>query len=109
MGFSFFLSGNHETLSPIYQYNPNTHKFNLSQTIKTHGAIDLKHFVINDGSMNEHYLIVANSLDSDEDSSSNVVFYHFNQGKFTPSQILHFDTEVKQSLPVVVWLHLAML
>lgn len=79
-----------------------THTFNLTQKLKTFGAIDLKHFHINDGIVNEHYLIVANTVDNGADPASNAVIYHFNQGHFIPMQILNFETEIKQFLPVVV-------
>lgn len=37
---------NIETHSTIFHYDIDTHKFNLTQQIKTYGAIDIKHFEI---------------------------------------------------------------
>lgn len=96
----FFFPGNHETYCKLYEFNANENKFILKQNIKSYGAIDIKHFHINDGSVNEHYLIVANT--KFEGSKSMAVIFHFDHGKFVPVQVLDFETAITQFLPVVV-------
>lgn len=84
----------------------NAHKFNLTQQIKTFGAIDVKHFRINHGALNEHFLIFANRFDTNKQKNSaiasNGVIYRYEHGKFAPIQILNFDSEIEQLLPVLV-------
>lgn len=84
----------------------NAHKFNLTQQIKTFGAIDVKHFRINNGPLNEHFLIFANRFDASKQKNnaiaSNGVIYRYEHGKFVPIQIINFDAEIEQLLPVMV-------
>lgn len=94
---------NIETYSTIFHYDIDTHKFNLTQKIKTFGAIDMKHVQIEDN----HFLFVANSFRAhgNGDSSamtSNAVVYRFEHSKFVPMQILPFDAEVQQFQPYMV-------
>lgn len=97
---------NTETYSTIFRYDMNAHKFNLTQQIKTFGAIDVKHFRINHGALNEHFLIFANRFDTNKQKNSaiasNGVIYRYEHGKFAPIQILNFDSEIEQLLPVLV-------
>lgn len=84
----------------------NAHKFNPTQNIKTFGAIDVKHFDIIDGSIVDHYLIFANTFNVHKQKDTSIlssgVIYRYEHGKFTPVQILNFEAEVKQFLPVLV-------
>lgn len=93
---------NTETYSTIFHYDVATHKFNLTQKIKTYGAIDIKSFQIEQ----QHFLIVANSFRAHESHSaivtSNAVVYRYEHSKFVPMQILPFDASVTQFLPYLV-------
>lgn len=84
----------------------NAHKFNQTQQIKTFGAIDVKHFQVSNGAINEHFVIFANTFDvnkqKDSSIASNGVVYSYEHGKFAPVQILNFESEIRQLLPVVV-------
>lgn len=91
--------GNIETYSTIYQYCMDTHKFNLTQKIKTFGAIDVKYVSI-DGN---HFLFLANSYHAHHPAiTSNAVVYRYEHAMFMPVQILPFDDEVEQFLPYLV-------
>lgn len=102
----FFFSDNSETYSLLFKYNIHTSKFSLIQKIKTYGAIDIKHFHLRKNNLVEHYLIVANTFDTKMIESqsivSNSVIYKYNDGQFTPYQIINFDSKVTQFLPVSV-------
>lgn len=94
---------NIETHSTIFTFDTQTHKFNLTQKIKTYGAVDVQHVNIE----NFDFLIVANSFHArtsgeSQDTSSNAVVYRFEHAKFVPMQILPFDAEVRQLLPFKV-------
>lgn len=93
---------NIETHSAIYQIDMNTRTFNLIQTLKTFGAVDIKYAQIGE----ENFLFVANSFhvyhSSEVSASSNGVIYRFEHMKFVPAQILPFDAEVTQFLPYFV-------
>lgn len=94
---------NIETYSTIFRYDVATHKFNLTQKIKTFGAIDIKHFRIEQN----NFLIVANSFRSHQNSqdsarTSNAVVYRYEHSKFIPIQILPFEASVTQFLPYLV-------
>lgn len=96
---------NIETHSMIFHYDAHTHKLNLTQKIKTYGAIDIKHVHIND----HHFLIVANSFRAqkfgsarDKAITSNAVVYQYEHSKFVPVQIIPFDAEISQFLPYFV-------
>lgn len=92
---------NMETYSTIFHYDLITQKFNLTQQMKTFGAIDVKHFQIE----HHHFLIVANSFQGhghDAIMTSNAVIYRYEQTKFVPIQILPFEASVTQFLPYIV-------
>lgn len=93
---------NIETYSTIFHYDIEMRKFNLTQKLKTFGAIDVKHVYIGE----HHFLFVANSFRAREGahaSTSNGVIYRYDeQSNFVPMQILHFDAEVTQFLPYLV-------
>lgn len=84
----------------------NAHKFNQTQKIKTFGAVDVKHLRISNGAINEHFVIFANTFDvhkqKDSAIASNGVVYRYEHGRFAPVQILNFETEIRQLLPVLV-------
>ncbi|XP_055320364.1 uncharacterized protein LOC129577415 [Sitodiplosis mosellana] len=90
---------NIETYSTIFRYDFETRKFNVTQKLKTFGAIDVKHVHIGDND----FLFVANSFRAHKGmhaSTSNGVVYRYDeQSTFVPMQILTFDTEVTQFLP----------
>lgn len=92
-----------ETHSMIFHYDVHTHKLNLTQNIKTYGAIDIKHVHINE----HHFLIVANSFGAhgsgrDKAFTSNAVVYQYEHSKFVPVQIIPFDAKILQILPYFV-------
>ena len=93
---------NIETYSTIFHYDNETRKFNLTQKLKTFGAIDVKYVQIGDN----HFLFVANSFHvrgGAHTSTSNGVVYRFDErSTFVPIQILQFDAEVTQFLPYLV-------
>lgn len=93
---------NIDTYSSIFHYDTNAHKFNLTQKLKTFGAIDVKHVQIGEN----NFLFIANSFrprDGTHASTSNGVVYRYDeQSTFLPMQILPFDAEVTQFLPYLV-------
>lgn len=93
---------NIETYSTIFHYDAETGKFNLTQKLKTFGAIDVKHVQIGE----HNFLFIANSFharDGTHASTSNGVVYRYDaQSTFVPVQILPFDAEVTQFLPYLV-------
>lgn len=100
------------TFSFIYQFNLESNKFLLSQRIRTHGAVDIKYFYIKQKSLNdennneiEHFLVVANSYEKEENQKENYetqsIVYKFVDDYFMPSQtILLYN--VAKFLPVMV-------
>lgn len=91
---------NIETHSMIFHYDIDTHKFNLTQKIKTFGAVDIKHVQIEDN----HFLFVANTFQvhASDTVTSNAVVYQFEHSKFVPIQIIPFDDQITQFLPYLV-------
>lgn len=93
---------NIETYSTIFRYDSETKKFNVTQKLKTFGAIDVKYVQIGEN----HFLFVANSFRAHKGmhvSTSNGVVYRFDeQSTFVPLQILTFDAEITQFLPYLV-------
>lgn len=95
------FAGEIATFSYIYKFNIEHKRFLLHQQIRTHAAVDVKYFRINE----EHFLVFANNYEKVDNGEKNFetqsVIYKLSNDYFTPFQtILLYD--VVQFLPVMV-------
>lgn len=99
--YSVFITGEVATNSYIYKYNIEHKRFLLHQQIRTHAAVDVKYFRINE----ESFLVFGNSYEKVDNGEKNFetqsVIYKLSNDYFTPFQtILLYN--VTQFLPVMV-------
>lgn len=115
----FIFLGNHEnsaratsTFSFILKLDLNQNRFLMHQKIFTHAVVDGKYFYFDQDHEREHFLLVANEYEVDENSVKNYeissMVYKFVNGIFAPLQSLNFN-HVKNVLPVLVTLKIIIL
>lgn len=90
-----------DTFSFIYKFNVEYNRFLLHQQIRTHAAVDVQYFEVND----EKFLVFANSFEKVDNGGINhethSIIYKLTSDYFTPFQdILLYD--VIQFLPILV-------
>ncbi|KAJ6633707.1 hypothetical protein Bhyg_15533, partial [Pseudolycoriella hygida] len=92
--------GETATFSYIYKFNIEQQRFLLHQQIRTHAAVDVKHFSIKE----EHFLVFGNSYEKlnngEKDYETESVIYKLSNDYFTPFQTLTLY-DVVQFLPMM--------
>lgn len=99
--FNFYLTGEIATSSFIYKFSFEHRRLLLHQQIRTHAAVDVQYFRINE----ENFLVFANSFEKADTGEKNFetqsVIYKLSNDYFIPFQnILLYN--VTQFLPVMV-------